>query len=208
MSGAQNDLRAIDKKGALDLRTLEMDADAFASTASFDHVSTMFTKRHEFDYWFKYLDDPVDIFLLWSFSVQSIFLLMEYSSRSTYEEITRYLPNSARAVLTFSSALETLDHYRISDILTWDDQLCDRFLQKMRCGIQLAEQVFNLLYNTDYHFLEETKDNPLYFKYTEEVSSHWNSNLRKKLEPFARAQLYDPEKMDQIMKSIKHGGII
>lgn len=60
---------------ALDIRTLEMDADAFAATQSMIHLSYLYDhseKEIEVPYM-----EPQDIFYWWAFAIRSHFLICE-----------------------------------------------------------------------------------------------------------------------------------
>ena len=59
----------------LDIRTLEMDADAFAATQSMIHLSYLYDhseKEIEIPYM-----EPQDIFYWWAFAIRSHFLICE-----------------------------------------------------------------------------------------------------------------------------------
>lgn len=189
---------------ALDRRTLEMDADAFAATMSIDNIIMCFSGQGEFSFDFSILNSPVEIFALWSFSIQSIFMLFEYFAETKYDKLSYYLPNEARGLLSFSSSLVTLDNYRKHGIFCCDDDTYEDILRQISIGIKEAERHFNLVYNRKYDFFEHFSTNNHYFEFTEEVLNHWNAELRDRLVEYARVPLYNPDTIDETIENVKN----
>jgi len=189
---------------ALDCRTLEMDADSFAASMSIDNIMMLYIKRNENLDFFNLLNDDCDIFTLWSFAIHSIFLLLEYHTTSTYDPLSCYLPNEAREILSISSALNALNDYIKHDIFGCDAILHQKIISKIFAGIDEAEKFFNSTYYTNYHFIQNTNNNPLYSKFANEVLTHWNDTLYSKMEKYARIPLYHPDTIESTMEIIKN----
>lgn len=189
---------------ALDCRTLEMDADSFAASMSIDNIMMLYIQQNENLNLFNLLNDDCDIFTLWSFAIHSIFLLLEYHNTSTYDPLSCYLPNEAREILSISSALNALNDYIKHDIFSCDAILHQKIISKIFAGINEAEKFFNSTYCTNYHFIQNTNNNPLYSKFANEVLTHWNDTLYPKMEKYARIPLYHPDTVESTMEIIKN----
>ena len=184
---------------ALDRRTLEMDADAFAASMSIVNIIMSYLQRENQKFPFIWLKSPVEIFSLWSFSIQSIFLLFEYNAGSKYDKFSYYLPNEARGILAFSAALNTLDNYIKHGIFMCNGVIYSEVERQIANGIAEADKIFNATYGTNYNFIEKTIGNKEYGIYADEVLKHWNENLYSKIKKFARVPLYHPDTIDETM---------
>lgn len=184
---------------ALDRRTLEMDADAFAASISMVNIIMSYLQREKQKASFVWLKNPIEIFSLWSFSIHSIFLLFEYNAGSKYDKFSYYLPNEARGILVFTSALNVLESYIEHGMFMCNDEVYSEIKCQIANGIVEAEKFFNATYGTNYDFLKHTIENKEYVMYAEEVLKHWNDNLYGKLKKFARVPLYHPDTIEETM---------
>lgn len=195
--------KKIEENYALDRRTLEMDADAFAATCGMDNIIMLYQKNDEPGILFEALNKPIEIFKLWSFSIHSVFLLFEGISKTTYSKSEWYLPNEAREMLVMSSAICTLDSYAKNKILKCDDKLNDEIIKNLSMGIIEAERYYNLRFGTKFDFISQTMDNPKYNLYAQEVLDYWDNDLYKKIKRYSRCHLYNPKTIDKVIKNIK-----
>lgn len=196
--------KSLQKQYALDRRTLEMDADSFAATASIDNIIMLYIQQNQNSHLFNLLNDSCDIFTLWSFAIHSIFLLFEYYSASSYDSLSFYLPNEAREILSLSSSLNVLNDYIKYNIFKCSNSLYQKILSKIYSGISEAENFFNSLYCTNYHFIYNAVNNPLYSEFADEVLMHWNDRLYFKLKKYARIPLYHPDTIESTMEILKN----
>jgi hypothetical protein len=183
-------------KYALDRRTLEMDADSFAATNGINNIIEIYQAREETNFYFDLLENPFQIFELWTFAVHSIFMLFESYSSSSYDKTGFYLPNEAREMLNLSAAQKTIDvmidrgYFKCS--ITEKENIMNHFYK----GIREAEIFFNTTFKTNYDFIGQGINDSRFIDYADEVLDHWNKNLRNKLEKYSRAILYNPTGMD------------
>lgn len=184
----------IDISYALDRRTMEMDADAFAATNSMTNLIGLFQNKESFNLIFDHMENPYQIFELWSFVIHLIFMEFERYAESDYSKYCYYLPNSARELLCHSSAINALEAQRNSGYFSCSREEVELIENYMIKGIQRAENYFNSVYNTDFNFIVKILD-PKFIDYVDEVQNHWNNKLRHNLQKFSRALLYDPNGM-------------
>lgn len=189
---------------ALDRRTLEMDADSFAASMSIDNIIMLYIQQNENPHFFNLLNDSCDIFTLWSFAIHSIFLLFEYHSASSYNSLSFYLPNEAREILSLSSSLNALNDYIKHNIFECSNTLYQKIISKIFDGINEAENYFNSIYYTNYHFIQNTNNNPIYSRFADEVLTHWNDKLYPRLKKYARVPLYHPDTIESTMEFLKN----
>lgn len=186
----------------LDRRTLEMDADAAAATASIDNVTMLY--RDGFDEELSALfKKKEEIFGLWSFAICSVFMLFESFMTTTYNKNGYYLPNKARFYMVMSSAYETAKEYANHDIVPELKENKATILKEVFYGIEQAEKIF-FKKGFVFSWMEDLLDeNELYIEYSDEVLDNWDNNIGDKLEKFARTPLYRKGEMGPIFEQIK-----
>lgn len=176
---------------ALDRRTLEMDADAFAATTSMTNLTEIINNKESHPYLIDHLENPYQIFELWSFAVHLIFMEFERNANSTYSKHEYYLPNSTRALLCHDSAINAVKLLREVGYFKCNEKEVELINDYLIKGLDRAQNYFNSIYSTKFNFYTDIL-NPNLINFVEEVQSHWNNKLRFKLQKFSRAPLYDP----------------
>lgn len=195
-------------KYCLDRRTMEMDADAAAITSSFDNVAILY-KYYYADIPISMLKKKEDIFFIWSFSITAIFMLFETYGKSNYSKNTFYLPNEARFMMVMNAAYETAKSYVKHEVVPELKENKTDILKAVVDGVKECELFFKDVYNQDFSWSDTILNPDEYYKYySSEVLQNWDNRLKKKLEKFSRAPLYDKEKIDEIMEKIKQSEII
>ncbi|MGO5020896.1 hypothetical protein ACTQ32_13190 [Roseburia faecis] len=186
----------------LDRRTLEMDADAAAATASIDNVIMLY--HNEFDEFLSTLfKKKEEIFGLWSFAICSVFMLFESLMTTTYNKNGYYLPNKARFYMAMGSAYETAKEYVNYDIVPELKENKAMIVKEVFYGIEQAEKIFlkkGFAFSWIKDFFEESE---LYIEYSDEVLCNWDNNLENKLEKYARTPLYNKDKMGAVFEQLK-----
>lgn len=164
---------------ALDIRTLEMDADAFATTQSIYHVLFLH-KNYESQIRIK----PHDVFYWWSFAVRSHFLTCEdqFMDNNYYKKMT-HLPSNARWTLIYTSTLEVIDS---CNIIEEEKKMFKELITK---GAIDAEVKFNCIKYSNYDWVNEIDNNIQYINYTNEVNINWEK-LIIQLQEYARLPLF------------------
>jgi len=188
-----------EKDYALDRRALEMDADAYAVTSSIYTLDQLLTSKRDLSEPFlELLVSPLQIFELWGFAVHTIFMLFEREQGSLpeYEEKLLYLPTEARQTLNISAFIESFRYNRQGGHLQYSDDEIETVINFVKSGIGKSELFFNANESTSYNFFESALDNSEFYKFTEELRTHWSDSLRSKLEEYSRAKLYNPSKMN------------
>lgn len=174
---------------ALDLRTLEMDADAFAATDNFKNLVLLYNKFEE------QVDSnlnikPIDLFYWWSFAIRSNFLLMQNILNDTeYKENMTHLPSVARWNLIIAS-IDTIISSGIYKINYRNGDSEEKIINKILQGCIYAEKYFNGRFLTECNWITEIEENKDYNKYITEIKSNWE-NISRKLRCFARLPLYN-----------------
>lgn len=181
---------------ALDRRTLEMDADAFAATFSMNNLIGLYQQQEKNRWYFDLLDNPIQIFELWAFAIHNIFMLFELIAPSNYDKLSFYLPNEARQILNLSAAESTIDGMRQRGNFKCTDIEKKKIIRAFSEGISKAEYFFNNTFNTKFDFINKVSISSEYEDYANEVENHWDKNLRFKLKKYARCILYDPNGME------------
>lgn len=181
----------IDEKKALDIRTLEMDADAFAATQSFLHLIFLY-KNFDTEVKIKTMK-PIDIFYWWSFAITSQFLVCEDEcwkegiyNPNYYAMTMQHLPCKERWLLVMSSVID------MSDSLNASRKEIKRIQKKMSFGALDAECTFNKLKFTNSTWMTDTKTNKESEKYCNDVHDNWKS-VRNQLKEYTRLPLYKKE---------------
>ena len=171
----------LDEKSALDIRTLEMDADAFAATQSIVHVLYLYKN---FESQVKIRMEPKDIFYWWSFAVRSHFLMCEdqFMDNAYYKTMT-HLPSSARWSLIYLSALEVIGS---CDMI---EQEKKEFKELIIKGALNAEVKFNNIKFSMYSWIKEIDSNMQYVSYRDEINSNW-VKIKTQLKKYSRLPLF------------------
>lgn len=171
----------LDEKSALDIRTLEMDADAFAATQSIVHVLYLYKN---FESQVKIKMEPKDIFYWWSFAVRSHFLMCEdqFMDNAYYKTMT-HLPSSARWSLIYLSALEVIGS---CDMI---EQEKKEFKELIIKGALNAEVKFNNIKFSMYSWIKEIDSNMQYANYRDEINSNW-VKIKTQLKKYSRLPLF------------------
>ncbi|MEA4821586.1 MAG: hypothetical protein VB122_05085 [Erysipelotrichales bacterium] len=182
---------------ALDRRTLEMDADAFAASASIVNLIGIYKEQVNFKYILDLLESPLQIFELWAFAVHNVFMLFELSISSEYSKESFYLPNLAREALNISAADTTLREQIKRGYFSCTKNEYDNILKCFASGIQKAEKFFKSYNKTNFDFFSFASNlDKNYVEFTKEVNNHWDKSLKNRLKKYSRAILYDPNGMD------------
>ena len=183
------------EKYALDRRCIEMDADSFAATYSMNNILTIYKDRNKYIELFELLDNPYQIFELWTFAVHNIFMLFELTP-SCYGKNQLYLPNVAREMLNLLSAQQAMKAFMKEDgykeLIKEKSEIDKYFIS----GIKIAEKFFNLKYKKNFNYVEEASSSKNFNEYKEEVLNHWDNNLLYRLKGFSRTELFGSDKIE------------
>lgn len=178
---------------ALDRRTLEMDADAFATTVGIINITGILQQKETFSEYLDILESPYQIFELWAFAIHSVFMQFELACPSNYDKKCFYLPNEARQILNFGSVNETIDLLIGEGAFQCSEAEKNVIMEYVGQGIHEAERYFVSVYNMKYASVEQNMRNQSFIDYVDEVRCHWDNDLRHKLKKYARAILYSPK---------------
>ncbi len=173
----------------LDFRTLEMDADAFATTDNFRNLILLYERFEE-----KVDRDlnikPIDLFYWWSFAIRSNFLINQrILNDEEYNADKTHLPSVARWILILGSMLNLIDTYKIN-YRVGDNK--EKLLQSLTNGFIYAEKCYNKCFYTNYNCIEETINSVDYRNYATATQKNWE-NLRDELDKFSRLPLYESQ---------------
>lgn len=171
-----------DERDSLDVRTLEMDADAFASTQSINHLFFLY---ENFDKQVNIQISKESLFYWWAFAIRSHFLVCEDKFMDTaYYRKMSHLPSVARWTLIYFSAIKILD-------LVCCKTLFDKGKIKsmLTQGAFDAERLFNQIKYSNYDWIKEIESSADYITYTDELNHNWNE-IQKKLQKYARFPLF------------------
>lgn len=170
------------EKEALDIRTMEMDADAFAATQSMNHLLYLYDN----------FETEVDLanmskqelFYWWAFAIRSHFLVCEDRfADSKYNPKMKHLPSVARWTLVYNSIISLLDYFNKSQ------QEIQSFKNNIYRGTIDAEIKFNNIKFTNYNWIKEIYSDKEYKKYIDEINDNW-SKVKMQLEEYARLPLF------------------
>ena len=180
------DKNEINEKQALDIRTLEFDADAFAVTQSMVHIIFLYNNFE------KQVDikdmEPEDLFFWWGFAIRSHFLLCEDSQiDERYNKKMTHLPSIARWTDVCATATDWIDQHNIIP-----EEKKKRFNQKIVYGSMEAEKVFNEIKYTGYNWEEQLFSDGHYVEYKDAIDKNWN-NVKNALKEYARLPLWEEE---------------
>lgn len=181
---------------ALDRRTLEMDADAFAASNGISNLISILNRPNDFAKILDCLENPLQIFELWTFAVHSLFMIMELEYPSNYSDKKFYLPNLARETLNLSAAKNSLEAHISRGYYKCNDKELSLISNYFNDGIGKAETFFNAYKHTSYCFKNDFNNDEIVVKECDIVLKHWNKKLRPKLEKYSRAILYNSTDMD------------
>lgn len=170
---------------ALDFRTLEMDADAFATTQAIKHIVYLYCK-YDNEVYCKCIKKK-DIFYWWAFAIRSHFLVCEdrFLDSKKYRENMRHLPSAARCRQVVLSAIGVLDQM-------FDKTKIDvsQFQKLLICGMKDAEITFNEIKCSNYNScINSDIDDEEYKNYTDEVHRNWDK-LVNEIKPHSRCPLF------------------
>lgn len=142
---------------ALDIRTMEMDADMFAVTQSILHL--LFLHRNFNSQVQCEGIKPMDLFYWWAFAIRSHFLLCgdRLADTNRYSEDMKHLPSNARWGMIVNTAVEIIENVINPTVLN-TSEACGKFFR----GAKEAEVVFNELKFTSYSFYDELYENGQY----------------------------------------------
>lgn len=172
------------KISALDIRTMEMDADAFATTQGLVHIVYLYN-NFSTQVGIKSIQ-PIKIFFLWTFAIRSHFLLCEdHFADNNYFPEMKHLPSIARWNLVWGS----IDSILKSDS-SFNNLNKEIILNELINGAIYAEKTFNELKCSLYRWEDEIDGNDMYYKYIREINDNW-AKLRKSLENYSRLYLYE-----------------
>jgi len=172
---------------ALDRRTIEMDADAFAVTQDIVNLDGII--KNNVAEILDLLPNPYTVYHLWAFAVQSFFLLLEKSEFSEYNDYMWYLPNVGRQRMNIGAAMTTVDMLMDARIMDVEPLKKRNILLNIEAGIREAQLFFNMNKNTEFDYLEGMDDDVEYNKYFDEVLEHWDTSMKQRLSKYARSNL-------------------
>lgn len=170
---------------ALDIRTMEMDADMFAVTQSIWHLLFLYT---DFDSQVQCEGiKPMDLFYWWAFAIRCHFLLCEdrFMDAQKYYEDMKHLPSNARWGMIADTATDIIEN-KINPTVLNTMEAIDRFFH----GIMEAEKVFNELKYTSYSWYDELAENEQYEHYRNQVNENWNIVVEE-LKAYSRCPLFE-----------------
>lgn len=171
---------------ALDFRTLEMDADAFATTDNFRNLLILYKKFNE-----KVDSDlniePKELFYWWSFAIRSNFLITEYmETGKKYRPEAKHLPSVARWILILGSIEKNINY---SNINFRNGDTKSEIFKQILMGFQFAEKEYSKHASEVFDCLKETDGDADFVKYVTDIENNWE-NLRNELNRFSRVLLY------------------
>lgn len=173
---------------ARDRRTLEMDADAYAASASIAIlVNNLNQSSNDIR---SILKDPFQIFELWTFAVHSFFMILELEVPSNFSLENFYLPNNARETLNLSAAWNTLDFMISQKQFVCSPKEYNQIKEYFYSGIAIAENFMNTHKRQNFCYKRELLTDAIHSDECDLVLKHWDSSLRPRLEKYARAKLY------------------
>lgn len=165
-------------------RTLEMDADAFATTQSLFHLLFLYG---DFDnqVMCQFLK-PIELFYWWAFAVRSHFLVCEdtFADTLSYSDKMCHLPSNARWFMVYMIVMdfcETAMNPGYIDV----EKAKELFIE----GSKEAECVFNEIKYTNYRGAENILENMSFKHYYSEVNEYWEE-IVSTLKLYSRAPLY------------------
>ena len=170
---------------ALDIRTLEYDADAFAVTQSMLHLFFLYNN---------FIDEvhiegmkKDDLFYWWGFAIRSHFLLCEDSYiEKDYDKSITHIPSVGRWSDACINATENIEKLNLSD------ENKRQFNQKIADGAIEAEKIFNQIKYTQYNWEEQLVSNKSYIEFRNEIDKNWNK-VKCKLEKYTRLPLWEDD---------------
>lgn len=174
---------------ALDWRTLEMDADAFAATDNCRNLIFLYNNFEE------KVDSnlniqPIDLFYWWSFAIRSNFILMQYKLNDNYyTKDMKYLPSVARWSLIIGSINEIISR-EIYIINYRNGDSKEEIMKSIINGSIYAEKYLNNNFFTEYNWCREILQDEDYNEYVTEIRINWE-NMKSQLKDFSRLPLYN-----------------
>lgn len=175
-----------DINDALLIRTMEMDADAFAATQSIRYVFYLYDN---FEKEVKCAElKKEELFYYWAVAVRLQFIYSEYLTRSVgepeyYKEMT-HLPMNARWIQVVNIATEIVER-EINN-----ESLCNKIKDIIINGSYEADRVFNKLYcRPDTNWIENITNTSEFSEYFDETLTYWREELINILRPYARYTL-------------------
>lgn len=175
----------------LDRRTLEYDADAFATTRGIHNIMNILIENKQYS-WPKCIQsDKYKLFELWGFAVHTIFLFFDFIYKNDYSENSFYLPNQAREIANINSATANIKYLYTNDILVNLHKIeidFDEIKKKLTTGLLKAEHCFNLFFQTEFNLLTLFHDTK-YNHYVNQILYNWNTKLKSKLCKYSRTIL-------------------
>lgn len=174
---------------ALDWRTLEMDADAFAATDNFRNLVLLYNKFEE-KVDSKLNIQPIDLFYWWAFAIRSNFLLMQYIFNDNYyKQDMTHLPSAARWSLIIGS-IDGIINKEVYLISCRDGDRKEKIMKTIIEGSRYAENYFNEKFFTEYNWMEDGIKDKDYKEYITEIHTNWK-NIKSELKNFSRLPLYN-----------------
>lgn len=169
-------------EGNLESRTIEMDADAYATTRSFSKYL-----QQNIESEMKIIaSNKLDMLRFWVFATHSFFFLFEQTFLN-YDEmhLEDYYPRIIRQALNMEISTRIVSEYEPDLVENYEKVLNDTF--------SLAENVYSRIGGRSASRRKEeilTINDPRVVSYMEQVDEYYESTLRHKLGKYARHNLY------------------
>jgi len=164
---------------ALDLQTMEMDADAFAISRLIDESLVMIEKDKLL---LSVLDNKLEIYFLLIYAIHCLFLLIKEEQNGNN---LSHLPRLVRDMINLDCA-KTNIIFKANNIITGK-----KFMEMAYSSYFEAEQNYNIVFNkiTNMDEINECT-NPQVLNNVKMVEANWVV-LKEKLKPYARIRLAD-----------------
>lgn len=179
----------VENVSLLDFRTLEMDADSFATTDNIRNLIILYDKFEE-----KVDKDiniqPIDLFYWWAFSIRSNFIITQrILNDEEYKLEKKHLPSVARWRIILATAIDIVkkDLYKIN-YREKDNK--EKIIEALLSGYIFAERCYNQRFYTNYNTIDETSNSIEYENFSSAVHGNWDI-LRNDLKIFSRIPLYE-----------------
>lgn len=178
-----------DNVTALDINTLEMDADAVAISCVADGMIDMYERYEEINFIKGIIDNRNEIFKLFGFSLTTLFLILETEWRKSNNEWNEEtgLPPITRLFVNLEAGSRYIKEYLHNNNM---DECAEEFIKLIYSGAIEAEREYNNIFNTNYNILSDCNNTyKEVLEYYISLGNKWEE-IRLELNRFSRKQLY------------------